>query len=497
MNKDLQKSFDLLHLDENLASLAVKSNIEKSFEALYVGNTVSKDDINILEKSLDTGKLIKKKVQIHASNGKVYEGYRWVSSETGMPANVEKESKEVSEFKSKKKKEASTAKKPEEKAKVEEAQDKDFAGKIKEIIEGEGGKASMLRDLSALGIYDPSLIMQLVPSAGKSSIDYYLKETGIDYKQFQDNVEKNINIGMGNTKVDKDSPVHELQSEVNNKDLYKILKDKKLERAKTLGITAKDKFDAYRFKLDQIIGDRNARSLIVYGTGGIGKTFNLEKKLGEYGKIGYDPELDLQASEYDYVTITGNTTPTDLYNTMFENQKKLLVFDDCDSLWDDQTMTNLLKGALDTTGNNLIHYGNPKKLPDGTYPPKSFKFGGQCIFISNLPREKLAKFAAPLIDSRSNALDLTMSMDQMLEMLDDIKYSFKYKDADGNELEVPKADRDDIIKVLHDLKDDLRIEQVNGRTLGNLSALKLGMTKRGIKNYESFKRQTMISLDLV
>lgn len=489
LQDELKKSFEVLNVDEHQASMQVKTIEQKSFDIL--NKSLS---IDTIEKALDTSKLIKKKVQIHGTNGKVFEGYRWVSSETGHPIATGKESPSTKEFKEKKEKETAQVKKPEEKANVEEKQDTDFGNKIKEIAEATTKKSQKMKDLVGMGVYDPGLILQIAPDLSMSDFKHYIKESGVDYKKFQDTLTANINIGLGNTPIDKDTPVHELQGELRSKDLTKILKDKKQERAKELKITAKDKFDAYKFKLDQLIGDRMTRSLIVYGTGGIGKSYNLQKKLEEYGKVGWDPELDLQASEYDYVTITGSTSATDLYNRMYENPKKLFVFDDCDSMWDDETMANLLKGALDTTGQNLISYANPKKLPDGTYPAKSFKFSGQCIFVSNLPREK---FYAPLIDSRSNALDLTMTMEQTLQMLDDIKYDFKYKDADGNEMEIPKSDRNDIIKVLHELSNDLRVEQVNGRVLGNLAALKLGLTKRGHKDYDEFKKQAMIALDLV
>lgn len=484
---EIKKSFESLQVDHFIQASKVKSTVEKSYDLLN-------PKVEQLEKSLDTSKLIKKKVQIHGAQGKVYEGYRWVSSETGQPMPTGKESKPTQEFQQKKQKESAEVKKPAEKEKVESKHDEEFASKIKEISESTGKKSQKMKDLIGLGVYDPSLILQVAPDLTMNDFKYYAKESGVDYKQFQDTVASNINIGLGNVKVDKDTPVYELQQSLRSKDMSKVLKDKKSERASQLGITAADKFDAYKFKLDQLIGDRMTRSLIVYGTGGIGKTFNLQKKLEEYGKVGWDPELDLQASEYDYVTITGSTSATDLYNRMYENPKKLFVFDDCDSMWEDETMANLLKGALDTTGQNLISYANPKKLADGTYPSKSFKFSGQCIFVSNLPREK---FYQPLIDSRSNALDLTMSMEQTLSMLDSIKYDFKYKNADGEELNIPKPDRDDIIKVLHELSNDLRVEQVNGRVLGNLAALKLGLTKRGHKSYDEFKKQAMIALDLV
>lgn len=477
--ENLEKSFSNLEINKIQNLMEQKTKLEKSFDILN----------DPIEKALDTSKLVKRQVQIHGADGKTYTGYRWVSPLSGQPESTGKETKETTEFKKKE------AKKPvSEKEDETSSSDTEFANKILEVSSSGGSKSKRIRDLVGLGVYDISFIMQMNDDVNVSNVTAYLKEAGVDYKKCQENLTTNINVALGNTDEIKDKAVSELQKTLKQKELSKVLKDKKQERAKSLGITASDKFDTYKFMLDQIIGDRMARSLVVYGTGGIGKTYNLEKKLEEYGKIGFDPELDLDPSEYDYLTITGNTTPSDLYQKMYENPKKLIIFDDCDAMWDNEISANLLKGALDTSGNGLISYPNPKKLPDGTTPPKSFKFSGQIIFISNLPREK---FYQPIIDSRSNALDMSMSMDQTLELLDSIKYQFVFKDADKNEVDVPKEYRDQIMKVLNEFKPDLRVEQVNGRVLLNLAGLKISLSRKGKTSYDDFKKQAMIALDLV
>lgn len=484
------KNLLITYYDEYVVAVKGESNIKES----SINKSQLDSAFELIEKGgpLNTAKLIKKKVQIHA-NGKTYTGYRWVSADTGMPAHTDRESKDNKQHKEKIQAKAKEA--PIHVTKDEtDPHEGEVSERVNQIISSNGKWNNKVRDLIGLGIYDASLVLQLVPeveSVGKFAA--YAKEAGINLKKLESNLEDNINISLGNSSL-KDAAISELQNSLKQKDFLAIKKQRKEELAKQYGITSDDKFNAYEFKLEQLIVDRQARSLIAYGTGGIGKTFTLEQKLEEAGKIGWDPELDLEADEYDYVKVTGNTSPTDLYELMYENPRKLIIFDDCDSMWDDENMANMLKGALDTTGDRLIRYANPKKLPDGTYPPKAFKFNGQIIFISNLKRED---FYAPLVDSRSNAIDLTMNMEQTLQKIESIKYKFKYKDVDGNELEISKHDRDDIVKVLNELKNDLRIEQVNGRVLGNLAALKAGLTKRGKTSYEEFKKQAMLSLDLV
>lgn len=506
-----KSQFDILEVDNYSKLLTSKTSLEKGFDLLNNDLSIIEDIKNfgktsdILEKSLNTAGLIKKKVQIHASNGKIYEGYRWVSTNINQQVKQDNskniESKEVHKkrgFDENKGDEDIAGKEENLQDKTVESSDEDISNKIKSISESKGKKSQKIKDLASLGVYDTSLIMQLNPDITIKDINYYFKQSGVDYKKFQDTLEENINTSLGNKneKEINQSPVYKLQEELKSKDLQKVLKSNKQIRAKELGITAKDKFDAYRFKLDQLIGDKMTRSALIYGTGGIGKTFNLEEKLQEYGKIGWDPELDLNEDEYDYRKVTGNTSPTDLYNILYQNRNKLVIFDDADSMWEggNEEMSNMLKGVLDSTGDRMIHYGNPKAMADGTKVPTDFKFRGQVIFISNLSREK---FPQPIVDSRANALDLSMSMDQTLDMLKDIKDKFKYKDANDEEIKISKEDRDDILKVLNELKNDLRVEQVNGRVLGNLAALKVSLTKKGKGDYDNFKKQAMISLDLV
>lgn len=517
----MKKEFELLEVNKYSESIRPKSSIEKSLNVLLgekdetteLFKSFGKEEDSI-EKSMDTSKLVKKQVQIHAANGKVYNGYRWVSTQSGQPATTGKESKDVQDFKNKKtepkdahekrgfdegKGDEDITGKDEKLSNDSENKDNDeFSNKILEISSKQGAKKSQrIRDLAGLGVYDPSFIMQLNPDINANDVVHYLKESGVDPKKIEETLADNINTSLGNKHPDelKQSPIYQLQGELKSKELQKVLKANKIERAKKLGITGKDKFDAYRFKLDQLIGDKMTRSALIYGTGGLGKTYNAEEKLREYGLVGWDPDLDLNPNEYDYRKVTGNTSPTDLYNILYTNKDKLVIFDDADSMWEggNEEMANMLKGVLDSTGDRMIHYGNPKAMTDGSKAPTDFKFNGQILFISNLPREK---FPQPIVDSRANALDLSMTMDQTLEMLGDIKDKFKYKNAKGEEIKISPEDRNDILKVLNELKNDLRVEQVNGRTLGNLAALKSSLADKGKKDYETFKRQAIISLDL-
>jgi hypothetical protein len=112
----------------------------------------------------------------------------------------------------------------------------------------------------------------------------------------------------------------------------------------------------------------------------------------------------------EYIIIKGYSTPRGLYNTLYDNNGKLIIFDDCDSVLEDRTAKNILKSALDSYDTRTISWVNAS-ISD-TYP-KSFEFRGRIIFISN--KEKSGIDEAIL--SRSLVVDLSMTQSEKIERM--------------------------------------------------------------------------------
>jgi len=51
----------------------------------------------------------------------------------------------------------------------------------------------------------------------------------------------------------------------------------------------------------------------------------------------------------------GKSSPFGLYSTLYMNRNKLIVFDDMDSVFKDTDTVNMLKAALDSTGENTVN----------------------------------------------------------------------------------------------------------------------------------------------
>ena len=65
-------------------------------------------------------------------------------------------------------------------------------------------------------------------------------------------------------------------------------------------------------------------SLIITGEGGLGKSHSVMEAISQ---------CDLFKNEW--VVIKGYSTPRGLYNTLYDNRDKIVVFDDCDSILED------------------------------------------------------------------------------------------------------------------------------------------------------------------
>jgi hypothetical protein len=163
------------------------------------------------------------------------------------------------------------------------------------------------------------------------------------------------------------------------------------------------------------IGARNGdiRALFVVGAPGVGKTYGVEKTLNEAGMI----EV-FSGETKKFQIISGAASPVGLYMKLYEfrDDNNVLVFDDCDSIFTDELMLNLMKAALDTSAKRMIHWNvDSVSLRRGDVP-NSFEFKGSVIFISNVNFRKIRsermRGHITALASRSHFLDLTISTER-------------------------------------------------------------------------------------
>lgn len=212
-------------------------------------------------------------------------------------------------------------------------------------------------------------------------------------------------------------------------------------------------------------------SLLITGMAGTGKTYTVMQIVKRAGLRDGD--------KYGYIVVKGKSTPMSLYDTLFRNRYKLIIFDDTDSVWESGDAVNILKAALDSydvrklswisrlTKNisaasaeekeRFIQQQEQKldKTPDAVIElPSEFEFHGRIIFISNVPSHKLDK----AIISRSMMIDISLTPDEMFERIRLII------DKVGNSsLSIDR--KNDVLDILSDYKAKGRIrKEINMRT---------------------------------
>jgi len=152
----------------------------------------------------------------------------------------------------------------------------------------------------------------------------------------------------------------------------------------------------------------DARAVIVSGPAGLGKSFTVEETLTKW-----DP------SGINHTVVKGYVRATGLYKLLYQHSEKgkVLVFDDADTIFFDDTSLNMLKAVCDSSKTRRVSYlteGNMYDEDTAEKLPKSFEFHGTIIFITNYDFDamiskghKLAPHLTAMI-SRAHYIDLAM-----------------------------------------------------------------------------------------
>jgi len=186
-------------------------------------------------------------------------------------------------------------------------------------------------------------------------------------------------------------------------------------------------------------------SLLITGSPGVGKTYLVTKQL---------KDADLIPGR-DFVHVKGRSTAAGMYITLYENNGKIIVFDDCDSVFGTPDALNVLKGALDSYGTREISWlvGKPLKTSSGDIVPKSFEFTGRVIFISNMPQRKIDD----AIKSRSFVVEVALTPDDMIKKM--------RKELPNVHPEVPLPIRKEALDFIEDAAKEAKNLELNMRTL--------------------------------
>ena len=155
----------------------------------------------------------------------------------------------------------------------------------------------------------------------------------------------------------------------------------------------------------------DVRAMIVSGPPGVGKSHGVEQVLDRYAL------MESLGGRQTHEVIKGAMSAIGLYCKLYKNadKGKVVVFDDCDSIFNDELSLNILKAALDSKKTRTINWNTDSFKLRNEGVPDSFKFEASAIFITNLKFDKVkGKLREHLeaLESRCHYMDLTIDTDR-------------------------------------------------------------------------------------
>ena len=225
----------------------------------------------------------------------------------------------------------------------------------------------------------------------------------------------------------------------------------------------------------------DVRAMIVSGPPGVGKSHGVEQVLDRY------ETLEQLGGKKTHEVIKGAMSPIGLYCKLYKNSAKgnVVVFDDCDSIFNDELSLNILKAALDSKKKRTIHWNTDSFKLRNEGVPDQFNFEASAIFITNLKFDKVkGKLREHLnaLESRCHYMDLTIDTerDKMLRIRQVIRDGMLNTYALSDEIKEEIIDFVDINKK--------RLRELSLRTVLKVADLAVAFPNR----WESYAENTVI-----
>ncbi len=216
--------------------------------------------------------------------------------------------------------------------------------------------------------------------------------------------------------------------------------------------------------------DGNSKNLVIaYGTGGVGKTFNVLQ----------NQKITDGLASGEYVKVTGGTTPAGFFEMLYENRDKKIILDDFDMVYNDPQMLGLLATISRSSDERVLTY--PGSMAGGSDIPERFEFTGKIMSISNINLEDAAKgnnaskFEELL--TNSNKVNLYMTKKETWDLINQyilhrngaVNMGLKFRNAYGDEIQSTVKDREELSEYFKKNWQDMR--ELSGRTLTKANAI--------------------------
>lgn len=182
---------------------------------------------------------------------------------------------------------------------------------------------------------------------------------------------------------------------------YETEREAPSEASQSLGLTLNRQFESLKvFTRLMLSGSKNM--VMVGGPPGIGKSFEIDEVMRD--------------EDRHYTVISGKTSAVEVYNTLYDHRysNQVVVFDDCDSAFDNNDAVNILKAATEIshkTGKATVRWNtNYAGIEE-----KEFDFEGKVVIITNRDFRKANMSKARPLISRSYFIQFHNDREQILE----------------------------------------------------------------------------------
>jgi len=188
--------------------------------------------------------------------------------------------------------------------------------------------------------------------------------------------------------------------------------------------------------------DTLVNGLIVYGPPGTGKTYIVKRTL--------------YFSKANYVVMKGATmSAMDVFSALYQNNGKIIVFDDFDITWTEEYL-GLLKAATDTQKKRIISF--PQTATVGQQGerydiPKAFIFTGKVILLTNKERKDIPA----ALTSRCPTIEVAFNVEKMIQI---VQKMLKFIHP-----EIDMSVKEEVMKFLLKLYANKQLKYIDFRTI--------------------------------
>lgn len=217
--------------------------------------------------------------------------------------------------------------------------------------------------------------------------DFFVEKFSIEAKEIKE-IKDEVD-----SEVEKIINEEEIEAE---KSFEKEIKEIKKKTSPEIDIFYKDLID----NLDVVLKSDKLFGYIVLGRSGTGKSLQIIQKVS--GKL----------KNFEWVYFTGHLTPLELYKCIYENNGKLIIFDDV-SLWENGLSRKIIRSALWSASGErqIIYASSTSKLKI----PKTFSLNENTTFI--VIDNELPQNIQESIKTRCSVYHLNLSNEDLIKIM--------------------------------------------------------------------------------